>query len=132
VGDAAQTQMGTSIRVEPFKGMYLNTRFTWFDRYYSDFTPESTTDEAGNPVDSWKVPDFALLDLHSGYHFALGKTGFNFRLSVFNLLNTKYISDAVNNDPYNSLPFNDFDAKSATVFFGQGRRFVASLELTFK
>ncbi|NOY38060.1 MAG: TonB-dependent receptor plug domain-containing protein [Chlorobi bacterium] len=131
VGDAAQTQVGTSIRYEPFRGFYINSRYTYFARYYSDFTPESTTDEAGNPVDSWKVPNYALFDLHLGYHLRAGKTGINFRFSLFNALNTKYISDAVNNDPYNSLPFNDFDAKSATVFFGMGRRFNSSVEITF-
>ena len=29
-----------------------------------------------------------------------------------------YISDAQNNDPYNALDYQDFDAKSAGVFFG--------------
>ena len=33
VGDAAQTQVGTSVRYEPFKGMYINTRFTYFAKY---------------------------------------------------------------------------------------------------
>ena len=36
-------------------------------KYYSDFTPESTTDEAGNQVYSWK--------------FRLPDAGFPYRLS---------------------------------------------------
>ena len=39
------------------------------------------------------------------------------RLSIINLLDKIYISDAQNNDPYNSN-YADFDAKSAGVFFG--------------
>ncbi len=132
VGDAAQTQMGASLRYEPVKGLYLNGRFTWFAKYYSDFTPESTTDEEGNPVDSWKIPNYTLFDLHLGYSFRITKKmKASLRFSVLNLFDTYYISDAVNNDPYSPLPFKDFDAKSATVFFGMGRRFNSSLSITF-
>ena len=41
-----------------------------------------------------------------------------------------YISDAQNNDPYNAST-QDFDAKSAGVFFGLGRRFNLSAQFTF-
>ena len=132
VGDAAQTQVGASLRYEPIKGLYFDTRITYFARHYANFTPESTTDENGNPVDSWEVPNYTLLDLHMGYIFPITKKmQGSFRFSLMNVLNTDYISDATNNDPYSPLPFNDFDAKSATVFFGQGRRFNASFALTF-
>ncbi len=134
VGDAAQTQLGASIRYEPIKGLYMNTRFTYFGRYYSDFSPESTTGDDGNPVDSWKIPDYEMLDLHTGYRFKISKFDkvlFNLRFSMLNVLDRKYISDATNNDSFNSPPFQDFDAKSATVFFGMGRRFITSLKITF-
>ena len=42
-----------------------------------------------------------------------------------------YISDAQNNDPYNDVSYQDFDAKSASVFFGLGRRFTMSARLNF-
>jgi len=47
-----------------------------------------------------------------------------------NLLNKRYISDAQNNDGYNTN-YNDFDAKSASVFFGLGRRINISAKYTF-
>ncbi len=134
VGDAAQTQLGASIRYVPIKGLYINTRFTYFGRYYSDFSPESTTDDDGNPIDSWKIPDYEMVDFHTGYRFKipkLDKVLFNLRFSMLNVLDREYISDATNNDSFNSLPFQDFDAKSATVFFGIGRRFITSLKITF-
>jgi outer membrane receptor for ferrienterochelin and colicin len=134
VGDAAQTQFSASLRYEPFKRFYMNARWTYFSRHFSDFSPESTTDEEGNPVDSWKIPPYDLLDFHTGYRFKLKsieKTGFKIQFSFLNVLNRKYITDAVNNDPFNPLPFNDFDAKSATVFFGQGRRFTGSFLIQF-
>jgi hypothetical protein len=42
-----------------------------------------------------------------------------------------YISDARNNDSYNSPAFSDFDAKSASVFFGMGRRYTAGFQVSF-
>jgi outer membrane receptor protein involved in Fe transport len=47
-----------------------------------------------------------------------------------NLLDEIYISDAQNNDPYNAN-YQDFDAKSAGVFFGLGRRFNLSAKFSF-
>ncbi|MFC2129210.1 TonB-dependent receptor [Bacteroidota bacterium] len=135
VGDAAQTQLGSNIRYEPFKGFYINVRQTYFGKYYSQFTPEATTDDEGNLHDSWVIPNFNLFDVHSGYSFrlkAMEKLGFSLRFSMLNVLNTNYIWDAVNNDAYGPYSeFQDFDAKSATVFFGMGRRFTTSLRVTF-
>jgi iron complex outermembrane receptor protein len=134
VGDAAQFQLGGSIRYEPFKGFYLNGRITHFGKYYSQFSPENTTDENGNVTDSWKIPPYEMVDFNTGYRFSFqdfNKVRLSIRLSVLNVLNTKYISDATNNDTYNPLPFYDFDAKSATVFFGMGRRYTVSFGMSF-
>jgi iron complex outermembrane receptor protein len=134
VGDAAQFQMGGSVRLEPVKGLYINGRITHFGKYYSNFTPESTTDDKGNVIDSWKIPHYRMVDLHAGYRFSVKtfqKARFSLRFSMLNILNTMYVADATNNDSYNPLGFKDFDAKSATVFFGMGRRFTTAFSITF-
>ena len=134
VGDAAQFQLGGSVRYEPVRGFYLNGRITHFGKYYSQFSPENTTDDNGNVIDSWKIPPYEMLDFNTGYRFSFPdfeKIRFSIRLSILNVLNTKYIADATNNDPYNSLPFYDFDAKSATVFFGMGRRYTVTFGISF-
>jgi hypothetical protein len=134
VGDAAQFQLGGNIRYEPFKGFYLNGRITHFGKYYSQFSPENTTDENGKVVDSWKIPPYQMVDFNTGYRFSFqdfDMIRLSIRLSVLNVLNTKYIADATNNDTYNPLPFYDFDAKSATVFFGMGRRYTITFGISF-
>lgn len=135
VGDAAQVQLGSSLRYEPFEGLYLNLRQTYFTKYYSSFTPEATTDADGNVHDSWKMPGFNLFDLHTGYSFKLKfseRMRFSLRFSLLNALNTTYIWGATNNDSYSPYSeFQSFDARSATVFFGMGRRFSTSLRITF-
>lgn len=132
VGDAAQTQLGASLRYEPIKGLYLEGGGTFFDRYYADFNPEECTDELGNPVESWRIPSYLLMDFHAGYRFKLEsmeKLGFTVKFNVLNLLEKVYVSDALNNDTYIQRPFNTFDSRSASVFMGGPRQFVLSLKV---
>lgn len=134
VGDAAQTQYGASLRYEPVKGLYFEGGATFFDRYYADFNPEECTDESGNPIESWRMPSYGLIDFHAGYRFKiqpLQKLNFTIRLNMLNALDTMYISDAKNNDTYIQNPFSSFDARSASVFMGAGRQLTASLKITF-
>lgn len=130
VGDAAQTQYGLSIRYEPTYNSYIKLRGTYFADYYSDFDPLSLHGENGGR-ESWVIPSFQLVDLHVGFttkNYA-DKT-VHIKFSILNLFNEIYISDAQNNDPYNAST-SDFDAKSAGVFFGLGRRFSLSARFNF-
>jgi outer membrane receptor protein involved in Fe transport len=130
VGDAAQTQFGMSLRYEPLDYIYIKIRGMHFADYYSDFDPLSL-DGVNAGRESWKIPDYNLLEIHTGYTLKLNKKSkIDFRLSILNALNETYISDAQNNDPYNAN-YTDFDAKSAGVFFGMGRRYNLSAKLTF-
>lgn len=142
VGDAAQIQTRHSIRWEIIDRLYVKSSLTYFGKNYSNFDPmdyemgedadsEWAFDDDGNPRQAWKMPDYFLVDLHAGYGFSYRDLQFNIRASVLNLLNEKYISDADNNDGYTGQAYNSFDAKSAGVFFGMGRRFNLSLEVNF-
>jgi len=131
VGDAAQTQFGASLRYEPFKGFYVSLRTTYFDRYFSEFSPEKVVNEFGVPTDSWQIPAYNLVDMNMGYSRKVGKLDMSLRFNVLNVLDEMYISDATNNDGYNEIPYSEFDAKSASVFFGAGRRFNTSFSIRF-
>ncbi|MEO5641870.1 MAG: carboxypeptidase-like regulatory domain-containing protein [Bacteroidia bacterium] len=137
LGNAAQTQFGASVRWMPFKGFYVKPRYTYFGRNYANFDPINLSEVkngAGTVVednrnhDSWKMPSYGIFDLHAGYDFKLFKekkryivVGFNG--SITNLLNTVYISDGQNG--------GDFDASTAQVFMGLGRRYNIGMRITF-
>ncbi|MDQ3111756.1 MAG: TonB-dependent receptor plug domain-containing protein [Bacteroidota bacterium] len=141
VGDAAQTQLGGAVRVEPIKGFYFKPRYTWFARNYSNFDPIALTqilDANGNVYsdnrnrDSWKAPAYGLLDIYAGYEIREVIPGgqskdkaiiVSFNFSITNVLNTNYISDAQNG--------NNFDAASAFVYMGMGRRWNAGMRFSF-
>jgi hypothetical protein len=139
VGDAAQTQAGASIRYEPLKGLYFKGKLTWFSRYYSEFDPVTldpdnypgSFDKEGKPRDSWRIPDYYLVDLHMGYSRKFGRYSGGLRLNVLNLIGMKYITDAQNNDQYIGQTTNSFDARSASTFMGLGRRYTLSLNISF-
>jgi len=131
VGDAAQTQFGGLIRIEPVKNLYFKVKGTYFGNYYSDFNINTLDGENGG-TESWKLPNYMLFSLHSGYSYKL-KNGMRFgvRVNVRNLFDTIYISDALNNDPFLPGGTNSFDASSASMFVGQGRRWNTSFNITF-
>jgi len=139
VGDAAQIQTRHSLRWEIINDLYVKSALTYFGKHYSQFDPldldpeeyPNSFDENGEPKQSWKIPNYYMVDFHAGYGFHYKGIKFDIRGSILNLLDEKYISDADNNDKYVGQSFNNFDAKSAAVFFGLGRRFNISLQLTF-
>lgn len=127
VGGAAQMQVGGMIRIEPIKGLYIKPRITYFDKFYADFNPETLVGEnAGR--ESWKLPGYYTLDVSAGYTYVLKKQWqFTVRTNFFNITDRFFIQDATNNNAF----FRDFDAKSASVFFGQGFRWNIGIEIAW-
>jgi iron complex outermembrane recepter protein len=138
VGDAAQHQFRQSFRYEWRKKMYLSSGITYFGKHYANFDPldmdpvnnKWAFDSLGMPKQSWKIPDYYIIDLNTGYNFNFKGMRFDLRMSILNLLDARYISDASNNDSYTGQTFNSFDARSAAVFIGAGRRYNVSLRVT--
>ncbi len=126
VGDAAQVQIMESLRWEIINSLYVSGSITYFTKNYSQLDPASLK----VPRDSWKLPDYFLVDVNAGYRFIFKKFKLDLRASVLNLLDRVYISDAQNNDSYESKTSN-FDAASASVFFGMGRRYNVSLAISY-
>ena len=129
VGNSAQMQFGGLIRYEPIKYLYFKLNATHFGKNYANFQPE-TLQGADRGRESWQMPNYTIFSFHAGYSFRDPNSnfGFSLRANVLNLFDTIYVSDARNNDDFGSGTRN-FDANSATVHFGQGRRFVLSLQI---
>ncbi len=123
VGDAAQTAMAASLRYEPIKNAYVKVQGQLFDRYYANFDPFSLQGANGGR-DSWVIPTYSLINVFAGYRYKQFSVGG----AITNLLNTSFISDATNNA--NGI-YDQFDARSATVMFGQGLRFNINLAIQF-
>jgi iron complex outermembrane receptor protein len=134
VGDAAQNTFGLGVRYEPIKRLYIKPQFNYFGKNYSNFTPDAlviTNASTGYGPSigrqSWRMPDYFLLDVNAGYGMNVWKIKLDLRVSVINALNTFYISDAQNS----AINTTDFNAGAATVNVGMGRRWQISLVATF-
>jgi outer membrane cobalamin receptor len=132
VGDAAQIQLGGSVRYEFIKNLYVKARYTYFTKNYSNFNlfdldaeynSNGTIKSDNRDRESWKMPSYGLLDLNAGYDFKLWKLNFTFSVGVMNVLNQTYISDAQNGV--------NFDATTSVVHIGPGTRFNTALKIAF-
>jgi iron complex outermembrane recepter protein len=132
VGDAAQTQVSGSLRYQFKRGSYISARSTYFGRNYANFNPEDLKGLNARR-ESWQAPDYILTDLNFGYVVKKkGEPTINLRASILNLFNKTYIADARNNDTAGNVTGSvNFDATSATVFFGLARHWVVSMEVDF-
>ncbi len=132
VGDAAQLQFGGLVRIEPVKGLYFQVRGTYFGKNYSHFDPETLQGENGGRQ-SWQMPDYMLFNFHAGYSRRFNRITAGLRFNVLNVLDTVYISDAENNGNMATpgITTQSFDARSAAVHFGPGRRWTTSFFVNF-
>jgi hypothetical protein len=130
VGDAAQFQVGGGLEFLPNKNSYLRLRYTFFGKNFSQFNPGTVIGvNAGR--ESWQIPNYQLVDFFAGYTFKLTKGILILGLSVNNVLNTIYISDAQNNEVRSRfIRTANFDAASAGIFPGLPRRY--SLSITYE
>ena len=141
VGDAPQTQVGGSFRLKFLKEerAYVQARYTYFDRYFTDFDPLQLRNEKAGKQ-SWKMPGYGTASLSGGFYFNISKVRMDFNVVVDNLFNVKYLADGENNagaalvatDYLVSPPQATvaFDANSSAVYFGQQRTFGISLKAT--
>lgn len=130
VGNTAQTQIGGAIKFMPFKGFRIKPRYIYFDKNYANFNATDLKSEFGidnRGRESWRIPAYGLLDLSAGYEFPFKAFQVSIYGTINNVLNTRYINDAQNNGANAA----NFDATSATVFFGVGRTFTFGTKLSF-
>ncbi|MNJ85623.1 Vitamin B12 transporter BtuB [compost metagenome] len=120
VGDAAQLQLGGSLRYEPIKDLYLKLRYTFFGKNFANFDPLALVEE-NKDRESWQMPNYGLLDFNFGYDFKISKIRLGISGGIMNILDKVYITDSQNG--------LGFDASSATVFVGMGRRFNIGLKV---
>ena len=80
---------------------------------------------------TFQIPAYGLLDIHCGYRFNIQDQKIQLRFNLLNAMNKTYIATAQNNDTYNGKSLTGFDARSAAVFMGLGRRFSVSIQYQF-
>lgn len=121
VGDAAQTTAYLGIDYEVLPKFKVGFDYNYYNNLYAYFDVNNRS-KPGAP-DAWKMPSYQLVNFNLKYDFKLGGLNATLLGNVDNLFNVEYISDA--NDGANH------DCTDATVYYGFGRTWSASLKIRF-
>ncbi len=134
VGDAPQTQFALAGSVFPIKGLSTQLVFKYYARYWADFNPFDRTDITDR-AQSWRVPNYNVMDLHILYTLPFHLYGVKFQLfgHVYNILDQLYIQDATDNSQYNAYTSNGktHSADDAEVFMGLPRFFNIGINVRY-
>ncbi len=105
---------------------YINPKSNFYGKYYSKFIPELRTNLNEKNIQPWKIPDFYIIDFHTGVKFDMTNLfikSIGISFDLFNILDQENIIDAVDGKSH--------DSKTATVWYGRGRWWNLSLSLLF-
>lgn len=135
VGDAPQTQFAAYIDIYPIKGLYIQFMGRYNGNHYADFNPATRTDET-DLEQVWKTPSYTVFDTHINYDIPMeNNLGISVFAHVFNIFDTFYVQDAVDNSQYNGYYGADgslgHTANSAEVFLGLPRTFNVGVKFKF-
>ena len=139
VGDQPQTGLVLGATVNPVKGMSFQVLWSMYSNMYANWEPTSRTDP-NDRGQSWETPSYNILDLHFYYALPFNFSGVSFQVfaHAFNLLDTIYIQDAVDESRYNAIKEDingvatpRHSAQRAEVFFGIPQSFNAGISIAF-
>ena len=134
VGNQPQTSLVFDVTVVPFKGLSFSGIVKHYMNNYADWDPFSRTDP-NDRAQSWKTPDFTVVDFHFAYDlpFDLGGTRLQLFGHLFNALDEVYVQDATDNSRFNAFKDNGktHSADDAEVFLGIPRTFNVGLSLAY-
>ena len=122
VSDAAQKTYAVGVTLRPTGDFTANLTLKRFTDHYARFDP-ADRDDPDDRVQAWKIPDYNVIDLHANFALPLGGVNADVGFHVFNLLDTKYITDATDR--------GDHTAADALVWMGLERRWNLSFNVAF-
>ena len=112
--------------------MYISLVSKIYRNHYAAFDPFSRQDPADR-AQSWKAPGYSVFDLHASYRIGdmlPGAGDVRIFANVYNLFDTVYVQDAVDNSRFNAFD-QDHDADDAEVFLGYPRNLNIGFQISF-
>ena len=130
VGDAPQTQLGADTEFKPFRSsshsrifenLALNLQWSFADRYWADFDPDSRTVEGD--AKPYRIPSYNLINGRLSESFKLKNCELSLYFSVNNIFNTRYITRGKDGSGHNRETFTGYWGAKRNCIFGIGFRF---------
>jgi iron complex outermembrane receptor protein len=121
IGDAPQTTASLNMEVTVMPQVRVGVIYNFFGNYTSNVPFYQYTSANLHP---YIMPDYSLWGLNGVWRFKMAGFDASLIATVTNLLNTKYISDATDNNATGQ-------ASNASVYYGLGRLFTTGLKVKF-
>jgi len=125
VGNSAQNTAALGFNYEFVKGFRIGLDGNYYGRNYAYYNISSVASGVSSSTyaQPWRIPDAVTLDLNANYHFKIGEFDATLVGNVDNLLDSHYISDAIDGA--------DHTSKTAAVYYGFGRTWMTTLKIKF-
>lgn len=131
VGDAPQTQFHIGADINVLQDLKLGADYLYNGNYTSNFYFNSVQSTGLSP---WNIPSYNLINLNAVFKFKIAGLDASLVGNVYNLLNTIYISDAIDGSAGSatSAPIAPSGKPgNVSVYYGYGRTFATSLKIKF-
>jgi outer membrane receptor protein involved in Fe transport len=121
IGDAAQTQAALGIDIDLSSQFRIGGDAYYYGNYYSRFNFASVTSAGRVP---YIIPDWTAINLNAVFKFKIAGLDASLIANVFNLMDTKYISDSFDSSALGA-------ASGVSIYYGLGRTFTTGLKIKF-
>lgn len=125
VGNSAQNTAAFGFNYQFLKEFRIGLDGNYYGRNYSYYNISSISSSISSSTYSqpWRIPDAVTVDLNASYRFKIGEFDATLIGNIDNLLDSKYITDAIDGA--------DHTSKTAAVYYGLGRTWMTTLKIRF-
>jgi hypothetical protein len=99
---SAQTTAAGSLDIKVLSRVTIGAQYLWYSHYYAAYNPSKISSANGftqGEFQPYDIPNFGTLDMDVVFRFKMAGFDSEFIANVYNVLNTKYISDAYESTP---------------------------------
>jgi iron complex outermembrane receptor protein len=127
---AAQTTASAGVDVKVLPQVTIGGNWNYYSRYYATFDPTKLTTPG---YTNYELPDFSVFDLNIVYRFKFAGLDASFIGNVYNVLDTKYISDAYEVSPPLTAAGQNFVTRTNNlgVYYGAPRMYMTTFKIKF-
>jgi len=125
----AQTSMAGGLDIDVLPKVKIGGNINYYTRFFASYDMSTLNNLAGNYVPV-QLPSYSTIDLNIVYRFKFAGLDASFIGNVYNLLNTKYLAEAVDQSPSTSTN-NATRLNGLGVNYGVGRLLTTTLKINF-